>query len=222
MLSNPGATALARTSSFIGSPANGIYADGRVISNAVTYLSDITVFKGLGFPHELGHSMGLPELYNHSGSLHGNVGDFSIMGNVLGTAPVYNAWEQWEFGWFTDSQVVCVTGKGSGSQQLTPVETQEGVKLLVLPIDPAKAVIVEDRRAVGYDRNIQKEGPLAYIVDTKVGNGAGGIKVLPVNEDDQYKRDAPLSPGQSVSYGGITITCKASGNTGSTIMYELL
>ncbi|RYZ97161.1 MAG: hypothetical protein EOP47_22340 [Sphingobacteriaceae bacterium] len=220
IMANPQAGALNRSSSLIGMSGNAIVADGKTITNAITPMSDIFVFTGLLFPHEFGHSMGVPDLYSFRGPLHGYVGDFSIMGNVLGTAPTYNAWEQWLFGWFTDNQITCVRGKGTGSVQLTPVEQQDGMKLLVLPISTTAAVIVEDRRRIGYDNRIIKEGPLVYLIDNRIQTGAGVLKVLPLNTDDQVKTDAPLSVGQAVTYNGVTVKCTVSASGGSTIEYE--
>ena len=220
VVSNPYGGVFANGPTFIGSPGNGIFADGHTILNAVTTGKDLLVFRGLWFPHEFGHSMGLPDLYAYAGPLHGYVGDFSLMGNILGTAPTYNAWEQWEFGWVDDSQVSCAKGKGTGTQQLSPVEGRDGTKLLVLPIDVTTAVIVEDRRASGYDSPVEKEGPLVYLIDTRISNGQGGLKVLPGNINDQSKRDAPLSIGQQITYKNITVKCTASAIGGSTVTYE--
>jgi M6 family metalloprotease-like protein len=219
IICNPDRGAIVRSSSFMGLANNGIHADGRTMTNAMTLQRDLATARGFLFPHEFGHSMGVPDLYAYTGPLHGFVGDFSIMGNQA-TAPTYNAWEQWLFGWFTDNQVTCVRGKGSGSVQLTPVETGVGMKLLVLPIDNTSAVIVEDRRAIDYDRGIIKEGPIVYLIDTKIKNGEGVLKVLPIDLNNQTKRDAPLSIGQAITYGSITVKCTASDKSGSTITYE--
>ncbi|OOQ61520.1 metallopeptidase domain-containing protein [Mucilaginibacter pedocola] len=219
IMCNPDQGAITRSSSFMGLSNNGISADGRIMTNVITIQRDITYALGFLFPHEFGHSMGVPDLYAYNGPLHGFVGDFSIMGNH-GTAPTYNAWEQWLFGWFTDQQVTCVRGQGTGTIQLTPVESGTGMKLLVLPIDATSALIVEDRRRIDYDQYLEKEGPVVYLIDTKIKNGEGVLKVLPVNLSDQTKRAAPLSIGQEASYAGITVKCTASSNVGSTIAYE--
>ncbi|RYE19121.1 MAG: M6 family metalloprotease domain-containing protein [Sphingobacteriales bacterium] len=220
IMSNPDGGALQQGPTFMGMPGNGINADGQTISNAVTSGRDLLFFRGFWFPHEFGHSMGLSDLYSFTGPLHGYVGGFSIMGNVLGFAPNYTAWEKWLLGWFSDSQITCARGKGSGSLQLSPLVQQNGMKLLVLPINESSAVIVEDRRATGYDSGLNKEGPVVYLINTKTLTGAGVLKVLPVNPDEQSKPDAPLSIGQSVTYSNITVKCTATGSGGSTVEYE--
>lgn len=222
VIASPNARALNRTSAFMGLFTNAIYADNRVLTNAMTAMSDVlSTSSGFWFPHELGHAFGAPDLYSFSGYLHGYVGEFSIMGNGQGRAPTYNAWEKWLFGWFSDTQVSCINGKGSGTVQLTPVEQEHGMKLLVFPINSHSAVIVEDRRKIGYDAQLPKEGPLVYLIDTGIASGEGTLKVLPVNASDQSKTTAPLSVGESVSYGKVTVKCTTSGASGSSIAYTL-
>ncbi|HVW98392.1 MAG TPA: hypothetical protein VHA56_20670 [Mucilaginibacter sp.] len=220
VVSNPDGGVLFNGPTFMGMPTNGISADGRIISNAITSGRDLPVFTGLWFPHEFGHSMGLPDLYRFSAPQQVFVGDFSLMANILGTAPNQNAWEKWFLRWFSDSQVTCVDGKGTGSLQLTPVELKDGMKLLVLPIDESRAVIVEDRRPLGYDNRLVKAGPLVYVIDTKIDNGFGPLRLLPINENDQARTDAPLSVGQSITYGSIIIKCTTSDADGSTVTYQ--
>lgn len=222
IIANPDARALNRTSAFIGFFNNGISAENRTLTNAMTAMSDVLVpSSGLWFPHELGHSFGAPDLYNFGGPLHGFVGEFSVMSNGRGRGPMYNAWEKWLFGWFSNAQVTCVRGKGTGTVQLTPVENENGMKLLVLPINANSAVIVEDRRKIGYDAQLPKEGPLVYLIDTKIESGLGSLMVLPSNLSDQAKTSAPLGVGESVSYGSIVVKCTASDATGSTVEYTL-
>jgi len=221
IMTHPGARALSRTSAFIGQFNTGISADGRIITNAITGMSDVLVSgSGFWFPHEFGHSMGAPDLYAYNGPTQGYVGDFSVMSSGWGKGPTYNAWEQWLFGWFNDSQVTCVRGSGTGKLQLTPVAQADGMKLLVLPLSETSAVIVEDRRRIDYDNQLPKEGPLVYLIDTKIANGEGSLKVLPIDPTDQIKTNAPLSVDQSITYGNITVKCIASGAAGSTIAYE--
>lgn len=221
IMSNPYAGALTNGPMLSGSLTNGIFADGNTIANAVTSGRDLLVYTGLWFPHEFGHCLGLPDLYGYSGQQHRFVGDFSLMGNILGTAPDFNAWEKWLLGWFTDNQVSCVNARGTGSVQLTPSELKDGMKLLILRIKETTALIVEDRRAIGYDSRIVKPGPVVYLIDTRIAGGSGVLKILPADENDLVKANAPLGVGESVTYGNVTVKCVASGAGGSTIEYEL-
>ena len=167
-------------------PSNGISVDGVILNNAITSGRDLISWKpGLWFCHEFGHSMGLVDLYTYSGSPNLRfVGQFGIMGNIGGAGTEFFGWERWLLGWMKDDQVVCHNSTGNGSVTLTPIETAGGIKLLTIPIDANSAVVVECRRKLGYDNSLPKEGPLVYIVDTRIDSGNGAIKVLPINLTD--------------------------------------
>lgn len=113
-----------------------------------------------------------------------------------GTASTYNACEQLLFGWFTDSQVTCVRGKGAGSVQLTSLENAPGMKLLFLAIDANSAVVVEDRRVIDYDRYLQKEGPVVYLIDIRIKTVKGFLKYYLLTQTTIQKRC-------SVKYGSV-------------------
>jgi hypothetical protein len=134
------------------------------------------------------------------------VGGFSLMGLIAGHAREFFAWERWVLGWIDDAQVSCA-GAGTSDVVLSPVERSGGIKMVVVPTGPTSAVVVESRRAEGYDTNgTFSAGALVYLIDTAVASGNGVLKVLPINDADGNKGSAPLQPGQSLSSGGVTIT----------------
>lgn len=220
VITNPDTKEVSNGAALLGTPTSFIIADGKIITNAMHSGPSLLVAKELFVPHELGHSMGLPDLYAYTGLSHRFVGGFSAMGNLYSWAPEYNAWERWQLGWFTDQQVRSVDIAGEGTIDLTPVETKDGMKLLILPINQTSAVIVEDRRAIGYDVKLPKQGPVVYLINTMNGSGIGALNVLPLNELDGVKASAPLSVGQTITYENITVKCVTSGPGGSTIEFQ--
>lgn len=221
IVSNPDGGSLQNGPAFCSSPGFGVSADGKVFLNGVTSGKDLLTFRGLWFPHEFGHNMGLPDLYAFgTGVLHRYVGGFGLMGNILGVAQEYNAWERWLLGWLNDSQVVCQSNTGTSTVTLTPVEMKSaGVKLLVVPIDANTAVLVESRKTVGYDR-LPKDGPLVYFIDTKVTTGSGPLKVLPIDATDGNKIQAIMSVGQTITFGNVSIKFVSTDASGDVIQYE--
>ncbi len=203
-------------------PSNGISVDGVVLNNAITSGRDLIAWKpGLWFCHEFGHSMGLVDLYTYSGSPNLRfVGQFGIMGTIGGAGTEFFGWERWLLGWMKDDQVVCHNTTGNGSVTLTPIETAGGIKLLTIPIDANSAVVVECRRKLGYDNSLPKEGPLVYVVDTRINSGEGAIKVLPINLTDDKKLDATLSLNQTLTYNNISITYTLRSANGDLVTYE--
>ena len=60
--------------------------------------------------------------------------------------------------------------------------------------------MVESRRAMGYDKTITKQGPLVYVVDTKIASGLGPIKILPIDENENRKLTAPKALEETIIY----------------------
>ena len=217
IISNPDAGALTNGPTFIGTPASGITADGKLFMNATTSGRDLSGWGGFWLNHEMGHSMGLPDLYGYSGAAHRFVGGFSLMGLISGFAREFFAWERWLLGWIDDAQVSCA-GAGSSEVVLSPVERSGGTKMVVVPTGLTSAVVVESRRAEGYDTNgAFSPGPLVYFIDTAVASGNGVLKVFPLNDIDSSKGTAPLQLGQSVSSGGVTITFLSQDASGDRV-----
>ena len=217
VISNPDAGALFNGPTFIGSPNSGITADGKLFMNATTSGRDLLGWGGYWLNHEVGHSMGLADLYAYSGSGNRFVGGFSLMGRISGHAREYFAWERWLLGWIDDAQVSCAQA-GTNEVVLSPVERSGGVKMVVIPTGSTSALVVESRRAEGYDTNGPfTPGALVYFIDTAVASGNGVLQVLPLNDADAIKGSAPLQPGQSLSSGGMTITYLSQETAGDRV-----
>jgi M6 family metalloprotease-like protein len=166
--------------------------------------------------HEIGHTMGLVDLYAYSGSAHRFVGGWSLMGLISGHGPEYFAWERWVLNWLDDTQVVCLPS-GSITATLNAVPLSGGQKMIVAPISDTRAVVVEVRRRVGYDLSLPEEGPLVYLVDTSRQNGDGVIKVLPLNDSDLQKTTAPLSVGETLTFEGVSVLYNSRTSYGDQI-----
>jgi M6 family metalloprotease-like protein len=220
IVSNPDGGSLTNGPAFCAGSGIGITADGKVLYNGATSGKDLLTIGGFWFPHEFGHTMALVDLYAFSGLQFRFTGDFSLMGNSFAnaTAKEFTGWERWLLGWLNDSQVFC--SSNSGTVTITPIESAGGMKLLVIPIDGNSAVVVESRRALGYDVNLTKPGPLVYVVDTKIASGNGTIKVLPINDTDARKLLAPMSVGQTITYGTISVTFVSTNTSGDLIQYQ--
>ena len=217
VISNPDAGALNNGPTFIGNPTSGVTADGRLFMNATTSGRDLSAWGGFWLNHEMGHSMGLPDLYAYSGAGHRFVGGFSLMGLIAGHSREFFAWERWVLDWIDDAQVSCVVA-GTSEVMLSPVERSGGTKMVVVPTGLTSAIVVESRRAEGYDTNgAFSAGALVYFIDTAVGSGNGVLRVLPLNDGDGHKGSAPLQPGQSISSGGVTITYLSSDGAGDRV-----
>ena len=93
-----------------------IVADGTVVKNGATYGQDMFTWGPKIVNHETGHAISLPESYNGSGTgaTHLWVGGWDLMGNILGHAPEFMAWNKWKLGWLDDPDFGCLASDGSG------------------------------------------------------------------------------------------------------------
>jgi len=219
VITNPDVTAFAYGPAFTANPGDGYTAGTRTFDNGATSGNDMAFWGAGWFNHEFGHAMGLIDLYEigvaNPQTFH-YTGDFSMMGNILGTAPEYLGWERWLLGWFDDDAVLC-TSPGQSAATLTPVEVAGGVKIAVVPTGTTTALVVESRHAIGYDQALPREGLLVYSIDTSINTGAGVVKVLPIDDSDHVKTSALIGSGDSLTQGGVTITHVSQDTAGDHI-----
>ena len=178
--------------------------------------------------HEIGHNLGLPDLaasagnYKNIDNYSGNtIGPFDLMGSLSVAGNELSFWNRWLLGWIQDSQVTCISDlKDTQSVSLTSVSSSGGgTKGIVIPTSTSTAVLIESRRAQGFDQKLKPDevGLVVYAIDTKIGSGAGSIRVIP--KENQYSSTpfsntlhdnvrflkAPLQPGDSLVINGIRI-----------------
>lgn len=224
VMANPLAKVVTFGPPLTGSPdfGSGVTADGNTLYNGATSGADLPEWKFLWLNHEVGHTMGLVDLYgfyydvNNYNDQHRFVGNFSLMGSVGGAAPEPLAYERWLLDWLDDDQIVC---QESGDQTitLTAIEKAGGIKAVIVPTGRTTAVVVESRRAMGYDVELKKPGVLLYIVDTAIDSGSGVVKVVPVIDGDPLRDKSPLAAGESYTVDGVTITVLESAGEGDTV-----
>ena len=219
VMTNPDAGGITFGPAFIPNTGDGIRVPGRAtpIDNATNSGRDLLAWGGTWLNHEIGHLMSLPDLYDYAPpagrSLHLHVGEWSLMGLISARGREWTAFERWQVGWLMDEQMVC-TPAGTTLVSLTPIETTGGTKAAVVPLSPTVAVVVESRRALGFDSRIPQPGPLVYLIDTSVRSGRGTMRVLPLDDADASKVTRTLLVGQSVSFLGVTVTLlsRSDGN----------
>lgn len=217
IVSNPDAGALSNGPAFVASQGFGVTAGSKTFLNGSTSGRDLLFWGAYWLNHEMGHTMGLPDLYAYTGSAHRFVGGFSLMGLISGHSREFFGWERWLLGWIDDAQVFCA-GSGTSDVILTPVERTAGMKIAVIPTGPNAAVVAESRRPEGYDTNgALTPGVLVYVIDTSIPGGSGPLRVIPINDADANKNTAALLPGASVTLGSVTVTFVSQDANGDRV-----
>lgn len=226
ILANPDATGLGDFGpAFSSINGQGFTLDGKYIANGVTSAHDLNNWKSIWLNHETTHTMGLVDLYastpgggNDYWDWHRYVGQFSYMGfsSFESNAPGLTAYERWNLGWISDSQIMCSTN--DLTQVIAPVETAEGIKALMIPLSQTKSIVVESRRPIGIDKGLKKSGALVYLVDSTKQSSLGPVQIYPSNlKSDPLYLNAPRAVGESVSVEGYTISVISADGSGDTV-----
>jgi len=218
----PEASAVGYGPAFGASQGLGYSADGKTFANGVTSGADLPGWGYLWLNHESGHTMGLADLYafqydsSSYDDQHRFVGGFGLMGYISGNAPEYFAFERWQLGWLDDDQITCQLS-GDQTTTISAIEVADGIKAVMIPLGKSKVVVIESRRALGYDSGLPKGGALVYTVDTSIASGQGPLVVEPILAADPYRYKSPLGVGESLTIDVVTVTVLAATDQTDTV-----
>jgi M6 family metalloprotease-like protein len=235
--STPQAGSIEYSPAFVApSTSSGLQTREGSIANGSLAAADTWGEWGYGWrilPHELGHAMGLADLYDGYGDSrfgqHGYVGIWDLMGDPASPTPEYNAWNRWLLGWINDRSIVCASTAKSTTATLNAVGMRGGTKALIVPLSSTRAVVVESRRPTRYDGaeylgSPIKPGALVYVVDTSVATLRGPMRVVPAERGSPIfgLATAPLGVGDKVTTDGLRISVLSSTARGDTVRVERL
>jgi hypothetical protein len=147
------------------------------------------------------------------------MGIFDLMNWAEGAGVELTAWNRWLIDLIGDDQIRCLPNS-STTTLLTPVEVNGGIKGAVIPISTTEAIVMESRRALRFDKNMDKEseGVLVYKVNTSIPSGSGPMRVIGrPGSTDVWFRDAPLKSNESRIVDGYTIRVIESGVFGDVV-----
>lgn len=213
---------------FLRPAGSGVTADGREMRNAATSAYDLNTWGSIWLNHEVGHTLGLVDLYASTTLNPSNpndvvryTGEFSYMGknSFASNSPGLTAWERWVLGWLDDSQIQCSAPKLGApiSAFLTAIQDSGGMKALVVPLGGTKVLVVESRRKKGLDAAMKKEGALVYTVDSSIDTGKGPMQVYPINASDTLYLEATRAAGESVTVGNLKVEVVNSSPSGDVV-----
>lgn len=183
--------------------------------------------------HELMH--GMNKLDDHYGD-----GDFGRVDGDAGTGnwshmsgmlTDFLFWDKWITYMVSDDQVRCAKNDVTSTHWIKPSSYfGKEEKMLVIPIDAKKVLVVESMRAAGFNLKLgsSSEGALVYLVDINKMEHGRGINVLrPSNRSTSIYAnksfvlsDAPLKLGESITTNGIKVTVIETGVFGDVVKVE--
>ncbi len=172
--------------------------------------------------HEFGHVLGLTDIRDAT-----NLADqrsdgmyFDVMNNHL--VPELLVWHRFLLGILNDKQIHCITSNEASTHWIVPVASKsEMVKGVVIPISDTEGIVIESRRAIGWDKALRENikvyeknardlvGAVVYTLDTSVPYRKTPVKVVKV-----------LKNQDSVIVSGYKITLIESGDFGDVVKVE--
>lgn len=123
-----------RSSTFTAEPGQGVPVRGGEITSAITYGTFDGQMDQIGntVVHELGHVMGLPDLYDTSATsfadAHAHAGKWDMMGEAYG-GPEFMVWHKWKLGGWTTT--ASDASRATGRRRSTSGSTE-------LPVPPVR------------------------------------------------------------------------------------
>lgn len=173
------------------------------------------------FTHEIGHMLGLQDLYMKQPDFSNTwelVGGWDIMSETTPAAH-YLAWNKWLLGWIDPSQLRGLTSPGTVEATLSPTETADGIKAIVVPTSSTSTYVVEARAKLGVDALLCDEGVLVYTVDSTKMNAAGSIDIKAAQSgSDPFcgeKAHAAWGAGQTYEDATVRVEVLAANGDGS-------
>lgn len=164
--------------------------------------------------HEFGHSLGLTDIRDTTdvGNQKSDGMYYDIMNNP--TYPELLVWHRFLLGFLENSQIHCINSTEASTHWLVPVEKDsKQVKGVVIPLSSTEAVIVESRRAIGFDTLLSYRsdlvGAVVYTLDSRIPYRRTPVKVAQV-----------LKINDSVNVSGYKITVVESGEFGDVVKVE--
>ena len=164
--------------------------------------------------HEFGHALGLTDIRDtlDVGNQKSDGMYYDIMNNS--TYPELLVWHRYLLGFLENSQIHCISSTDTSTHWLVPVASaSKQVKGIIIPLSSTEAVIVESRRAIGFDTALSSRsdlvGAVVYTLDSRIPYRRTPVKVAQV-----------LKINDSVNVSGYKITVVESGEFGDVVKVE--
>ena len=137
--------------------------------------------------HELGHVLGLPDLYDTSVNSYSGIGAWGLMGSgnyKNQTSPAYmSAWSRYRLGYIDP---IIIEDETETIIDILPAESHEDAIAYLLPMDsnlPQEYLLLENRQQVGSDQFLPGSGLLVWHVDEIITDMYPAINSVNVNPD---------------------------------------
>lgn len=171
------------------------------------------------YAHEVGHVLGLPDLYDYALASAGYgieaaiyVGAWDLMsrGPVAATRAHPSSWSKMRVGWLRTEWVASVPRGAEASLTLHALSAPPRAGAFAaawLPVSASRSYFVEVRDRQGFDAVLYDRGVLVYVYDGTIPNGQGPLRLADAHPEAQdpallrqygpkYSAPFDLGPGE--------------------------
>ena len=141
------------------------------------------------------------------------------------------AWTRWQLGWLDQAQVACGVRLGAPVALQPVAEPGSGIAAVIVPLNEHEMMVVESRRRLGYDttapdthqsgamprHGLLEEGVFVYTVDSRIDSGQLPVTVAGSAGDSRTDGFPVLTPNESVTVRGYTVTVTADNDNTHTV-----
>ena len=138
--------------------------------------------------HEIGHVLGLPDLYDTSVNSAAGIGQWGLMGSgnwKRQTSPAYmGAWSRYKLG-FINPQII-ENVDGIDEILVNPINQEINFSAMLLPLTshmPQEYLLIENRQKQGTDQHLQESGLLVWHVDETITGMYPAMNSVNTNPD---------------------------------------
>lgn len=169
--------------------------DGVTVSGATVQIEDRPASV---FAHEIGHRLGLSDLYDtaladklgSSDAAAIYVGRWCLMSTAFQGTVHFCAYNKIALGWIPSERIKTVSPGSSELVTIEPLEIKtQGIQAIKIPLSSQSYYLVEVRRKIGFDKALPDEGVLITFVDETI-KGGGFIKVIDAEPSTSSLDDA--------------------------------
>jgi hypothetical protein len=124
--------------------------------------------------HELGHYLGLPDLYGGKGGT--GIGSYGMMANSWGFdgsqyyPPMLSPWSKIQLAWLSAKKITT-----SGRYSIQPSATVQDVYRIDIGGSPSEYLLIENRQALEFDVNLPRGGLCIWHIDEEAGHKEAGF-----------------------------------------------
>jgi len=154
--------------------------------------------------HEVGHYLGLPDLYDDTLANDGKysqvyMGDWCLMSVANGQGMC--AYSKLRLGWIRSSSISVISPRQTGMAEIAPLELPtSGILAVRIPLSSRTHYLVEVRQQIGVDKALPSKGVLISLVDESIQQfyweaGRGPVRIQDANPEVPRFRDAAFDVG---------------------------